>query len=231
MADVRDWSEIERQLVNAGYPLQEIQYVNQYTQHLVDEQFYMDTNIRECRRCPLALGCQGPVRGTGSWQADVMLIGEAPAAQEEAYDLPLIGAAGQLLTWALLRLGVDRRRLYITNVVKCRTDVNNRQPTMDEIRCCSNAHLFNEIAIVQPKVIVTLGNPAMWAMRSEGSRLKISRERGIWREFNGIPMLHTYHPSYVLRKKQDGWPAMQEMMVDLQNAFIQAGMLQAPVPA
>lgn len=156
--------------------------------------------IGDCRRCPLSERRRTIVFGSGNPDADLMFIGEGPGAEEDEQGLPFVGRAGQLLTRMIESMAVDGRKLrrdevYIANIVKCRPP-GNRDPEPAEIAACEG-FLFEQIAIVEPRVIVTLG--AFAARTLLRSKAPISALRGRFHEYRGTLLMPTFHPAYVLR--------------------------------
>ncbi len=151
-----------------------------------------------------------------------MFVGEAPGADEDAQGEPFVGRAGQLLTKIIETMGLSRDRVYIGNILKCRPDMpvdapGNRKPTPEEMQTCI-PWLLDQIGIIQPKVMVALGATAMEGLL--GGKPAISQLRGCWHEFKGIPLMPTFHPSYVLRgndihKKRQVWEDMLQVMEKL----------------
>lgn len=177
-------------------------------------------DVLNCSVCPLSKDCNAPVPGFGSYSSGIMFVGEAPGEVEDNEGVPFVGDTGQLLTLILNRLDVDRKDIYITNAVKCRPE-KNRTPTKEEIKACQ-PHLLREIQWIKPKVIVTLGNPAMHSVMNDYG-LKITKERGAWKKIESfawpIYVIHTFHPSYVIRQKGDDLKlAMKQMMGDIRKA-------------
>jgi len=153
--------------------------------------------LGECRRCRLASGRTHIVFGDGSPDAELLFIGEGPGETEDRRGLPFVGRAGELLTQMIEKgLGIPRSSVYICNVVKCRPP-NNRTPLADEVGACS-PFLDGQIAAVAPRVIVALGKPA--ASRLLGRDVPITKVRGVWHEYRGIPLLPTFHPAFLLRQ-------------------------------
>lgn len=148
-----------------------------------------------CRRCPLREGAKQVVFGVGNPRARVMFIGEGPGADEDEQGEPFVGAAGKRLNTWIPRLGLSRADVYIANIVKCRPP-GNRAPVPDEAEVCV-PWLERQIGIVKPEVICLLGATALRFLL--GGEPKITKERGQWREYRGIPVLPTYHPAYILR--------------------------------
>lgn len=154
-------------------------------------------NTLACNACDLAATRKNVVFGDGDHNSKLMLIGEGPGADEDAQSLPFVGKAGQLLTQILSAAHIDRKEIYITNVVKCRPP-ENRVPTPEETMMC-DLHLQTQIMLIEPALIVLLGNtPTKWILKtSEG----ISRLRGKWFDWRGIAVMPMFHPSYLLRNQ------------------------------
>lgn len=151
--------------------------------------------LADCRRCPLHQGRRQVVFGDGPAGAGLMLIGEAPGAQEDKEGLPFVGPAGQLLERMLAAVGLKRAEVYITNLVKCRPP-GNRDPQPLEAAAC-RPFLEAQVRAVAPRVICALGRPASQALLD--SDAPISALRGRWHDFQGIPLLPTFHPAFLLR--------------------------------
>lgn len=153
--------------------------------------------LGDCRRCGLCEGRNTIVFGDGNPNADLLFIGEGPGEQEDRTGLPFVGRAGELLTQMIEKgMGVRRSDVYICNIVKCRPP-NNRTPLPPEVSAC-RPFLDGQIAAVAPKVIVTLGKPAASLLLDR--EIAITRVRGTWHEYRGIPLMPTLHPAYVLRQ-------------------------------
>ncbi|MBW9141409.1 MAG: uracil-DNA glycosylase [Candidatus Aramenus sp.] len=156
--------------------------------------------IRACKKCKLSLTRRNAVPGEGNPHSDVMIIGEAPGATEDETGRPFVGSAGKLLDQLLKRIGLDRDKVYITNLVKCRPP-NNRDPDEEEITACS-PYLDLQIALIKPKVIVTLGNHSTsYILGKIGVKdVKISRVRGRFYDWGDLNVLvfPTYHPAAAL---------------------------------
>jgi uracil-DNA glycosylase family 4 len=176
-------------------------------------------DIGECTRCPLHSGRHSIVFGSGSEQARLVFVGEGPGADEDAQGLPFVGRAGQLLTQMIegtaKREGIplERKDVYICNVVKCRPP-ENRNPEPDEMEICGQ-FLFRQLLAIRPKAICALGATAARALlgRKEG----VTRMRGNWYKWRDIPLMVTYHPSYLMRQyNQD---AKREAWEDLKKAL------------
>ncbi len=153
--------------------------------------------LGECTRCGLCEGRKTIVFGDGNPDADLMFIGEGPGEQEDLRGLPFVGRAGELLTAMIERgLGLSRPDVYICNIVKCRPP-RNRTPLPDEVAAC-RPFLEGQIDAVRPKVIVALGKPATSLLL--GRNVAITRVRGQWHEYRGIPLMPTFHPAFILRQ-------------------------------
>jgi DNA polymerase len=151
-------------------------------------------DVRACRMCKLSQTRTVGVPGEGDPQAEVMFIGEGPGFHEDQQGRPFVGAAGQLLTDMLGRIGMRRQDVFITNVVRCRPP-GNRDPLPDELQAC-DAYTQRQIAVLQPLVIVTLGRFSMARFVGTGPMREL---HGRSREWNGITCLAMYHPAAILR--------------------------------
>jgi uracil-DNA glycosylase family 4 len=160
---------------------------------------------KKCFSCPLGmLGRQNVVFGAGNPDAKLMIIGEAPGKDEDEQNIPFIGRSGKFLTKILTSLGIDRKEIFITNSVKCRPP-QNRKPTPLESKTCKDILLINQINIIKPKVICTLGSAAIESLLEKP--VKISQIHGTELLFDSIIIIPTYHPAYVMRspKKLDSF--------------------------
>jgi DNA polymerase len=168
--------------------------------------------IGDCQRCKLAPLRTHLVFGAGNPQADLMFVGEAPGADEDARGEPFVGRAGQLLTDIIERgMGLRRADVYICNVIKCRPP-DNRNPEPDEVAACE-PFLMRQIDLVRPRAIVALGTFAVQALLKV--KTPISRLRGNWQEVRGVKLMPTFHPAYLLRspgEKRLVWQDIQEVM-------------------
>ena len=172
--------------------------------------------IGDCQRCKLAKTRRHIVFGTGSAEANLMFVGEAPGADEDAQGEPFVGAAGQLLTKMIKAMGYERSEVYICNILKCRPP-QNRNPEADEIEACEQ-FLRTQIAVVQPRVIVALGKFAAHFLCGETT--PITRLRGNLRTYHEIPVMPTYHPAFLLRdesRKGEAWADLKQVMAMLKN--------------
>ncbi len=153
--------------------------------------------LGDCHRCRLAEGRTQIVFGDGNPEADIVFVGEAPGAEEDRRGLPFVGRAGELLTSMIEKgMGLPRSEVYICNIVKCRPP-ENRTPSTDEVKAC-RSFLDGQIAAVAPRVIVALGRPATSLLL--GRDVAISRVRGSWHDYLGIPVMPTFHPAFLLRQ-------------------------------
>ncbi len=171
-------------------------------------------DLGECTRCKLHKTRNKIVFGDGSEKADLVFVGEGPGRDEDAQGLPFVGRAGKLLTQMIEAMGLQRKEVYIANVVKCRPP-ENRLPEPDEIKTCS-PFLMRQLDAIAPKVIVCLG--ACSAQTLLQTTRGISHFRGQWMEFRGTKLMATYHPAYLLRNpaaKADVWKDLQKVMAEL----------------
>ena len=153
--------------------------------------------LGECTRCRLSERRNRIVFGDGNPDADLMFVGEGPGAEEDKRGLPFVGRAGELLTSMIEKgLGISRGDVYICNIVKCRPP-DNRNPLADEVTTCQ-PYLDGQISAVKPKVIVALGKPA--ASLLLGREVAITKTRGTWHDYQGIPLMPTLHPAFILRQ-------------------------------
>jgi uracil-DNA glycosylase len=168
----------------------------------------LKTAVTACQACALCRGRKQAVLGVGDTEANWLFVGEGPGAEEDERGEPFVGQAGKLLDAMLA--AIDLRRgdnVYIANAVKCRPP-NNRTPEAEETAACW-PYLERQIALLKPKLIVALGRPAAQTLlRSE---VKISAARGRLFDFNGIPLIVTYHPAYLLRNLPDKAKAWEDL--------------------
>ncbi|MCX5718256.1 MAG: uracil-DNA glycosylase [Nitrospirae bacterium] len=157
--------------------------------------------IGDCQRCKLLKGRKNIVFGEGSIDAEIMFIGEGPGEDEDIQGRPFVGKAGQLLTRLIGKMGFKREEVYIGNIVKCRPPFN-RDPEEDEINSCS-PFIRKQAEIISPKVIVSLGRVSTQTLI--GLKIPIGKLRGKFYQFEGIPLMPTFHPSYLLRNPKDKW--------------------------
>src|SRR6185503_2552352 len=179
--------------------------------------------VMACVKCPnLVSSRKNVVFGVGNIDAQLMFVGEAPGADEDAQGEPFVGKAGQLLTKIIQTMGLQRGDVYIANILKCRPDTpgqsaGNRKPTPQEMETCI-PYLHEQIDLIQPKVIVALGATAVEGLL--GKTIGITKLRGQWRTYRNIPLMPTYHPAYLLRnqalsEKRKVWEDMLEVLEKL----------------
>lgn len=183
----------------------------------------LSRQVASCERCPLHRTRTQTVFSDGSPSARLMFIGEAPGADEDAQGVPFVGRAGQLLTRMIEGgMGLSRQDVYIANVLKCRPP-ENRNPEPPEIASC-RGYLEAQIALVRPEVIVALGKfAAQFLLETEEGIMKL---RGRWGRWRGIPVMPTFHPSFLLRqpdRKRDAWADLLEVLKKL-------GLAAPPAP-
>ncbi len=179
--------------------------------------------IRKCTRCSLCKTRNQTVPGEGNAQMpDILFIGEGPGRQEDRQGRPFVGPAGQLLDKMIKAMGYQRKEVFIANIVKCRAhdpvSGKDRAPLPEETAACL-PWLKAQIQLIQPNVMVSLGKPAIETLT--GQQLSINRERGTWRTYEGIDLLPTFHPSYLLRspsKKKEAWLDLKAVLAHLGKA-------------
>lgn len=185
------------------------------------------TRALACVKCPhLASSRKSVVFGVGSIDAQLMFVGEAPGADEDEQGEPFVGKAGQLLTKIVQTMGLSRGTVYIGNILKCRPDTpgqisGNRKPTSEEMQTCI-PFLHEQIDLIRPKVLVALGATAVEGLL--GKTIGITRLRGNWQTYRGIPLMPTYHPAFLLRnqalsEKRKVWEDMLQVMEKLEMSI------------
>ena len=180
------------------------------TQQLLDELY---APYKKCIQCPLGtLGRKKIVFGEGSPNADLMIICEGSGKDEDEKGRPFVGRSGKRLTRVLENLDIKREDIFLTNIVKCRPP-NNRQPLPIETKTCKELLLVNQIKIIRPKVICTLGSSAIQSLINQ--KVKITQTRGKKLDYNGIVVIPTYHPAYVLRNPKE----LKTLQKDIQLAY------------
>jgi uracil-DNA glycosylase len=178
------------------------------------------TKVLACTKCPnLVAFRRSVVFGVGNPAAELMFVGEAPGADEDRQGEPFVGRAGELLTKIIQTMGYQRSEVYIANVLKCRPDIpegapGNRQPTATEMETCL-PYLREQIQLIQPKAMVALGATAMRGLF--GKEEPMNQMRGRWHLFGSIPVMATFHPSYLLRNqalsvKRKVWEDMLQVL-------------------
>lgn len=158
--------------------------------------------IGDCKRCKLSPGRKNIVFGEGSPAAKLMFIGEGPGREEDIQARPFVGDAGMLLTRLIEKMGFKREDVYIANIVKCRPPMN-RDPEKDEIEGC-RVFVEKQIEIINPQVIISLGRISSQTLIGNPA-LKMTSIRGRFFDYNGTPLMPTFHPAYLLRNPKDKW--------------------------
>jgi uracil-DNA glycosylase len=166
-------------------------------------------DLTGCKRCKLAPTRGNIVFGSGDPNADLMFVGEAPGADEDAQGLPFVGRAGQLLTKIIESIGMSRSDVFICNILKCRPP-GNRNPETDEIAACEQ-FLFRQIAAVKPKIICALG--AFGAQTVLRTTEAIGRLRGRLIDYRGVKLIATFHPAYLLRNPIEKRKVWEDMLI------------------
>ena len=175
-------------------------------------------DLGDCRRCKLWKGRSNIVFGSGNPKAELVFVGEGPGADEDRQGLPFVGRAGQLLTNMIEKgMGIPRPEVYICNIVKCRPP-ENRKPEKDEIATCRQ-FVERQLHAIQPRVICALGATAAETLL--GVRQSMASLRGQWHEFQGFPVLVSYHPAFLLRdpsKKRESWADLKMILAYLKSS-------------
>ncbi|MBN1919130.1 MAG: uracil-DNA glycosylase [Verrucomicrobia bacterium] len=168
--------------------------------------------IGDCQRCPILVENRNKiVFGAGNPNAELVFAGEAPGADEDVQGEPFVGRAGQLLTKIIQAMGLERRDVYILNVIKCRPP-GNRDPQPDEVANCS-PFMLEQIEIIRPKIIVALGRHAAQTLLD--TTAPMGKLRGQWFDWHGIALMPTFHPAYLLRNpagKREVWDDMKAVL-------------------
>lgn len=168
----------------------------------------LKAQVKGCTACKLRAGCTQTVFGVGDERAEWLFVGEGPGADEDARGEPFVGQAGKLLDNMLLAIGLGRgKNVYIANIVKCRPP-NNRNPDAEEIAACL-PYLQRQIELIKPRLIVALGKTAATALLGRDAPLGSLRDK--LHDFNGIPLVVTYHPAYLLRSPAEKAKAWQDL--------------------
>ena len=174
-------------------------------------------DLGDCRRCRLFEGRKTIVFGSGNPNAELVFVGEGPGADEDEQGLPFVGRAGQLLTEMIEKgMKISRSEVYICNIVKCRPP-QNRKPERDEVSAC-RPFVERQIHAIQPKVICALGATAAETLL--GTRQSMGSLRGQWYEFQGFPLIVSYHPAFLLRdptKKRESWEDLKMILEHLKQ--------------
>jgi DNA polymerase len=169
--------------------------------------------LGDCTRCKLHAGRTQIVFGVGNPKAKLVFVGEAPGADEDAQGEPFVGRAGQLLTKIIQAMGLQREDVYICNIIKCRPP-SNRTPESDEILACQ-PFLLKQLQAIGPQFVCALGGPAAQTLLQ--TKEPISRLRGKFYDFHGIPLLPTFHPAYLLRNPHEKKTVWEDMKLLLQK--------------
>lgn len=180
------------------------------------------SDVASCTKCRLHETRTNTVFSRGNPEAKLCFIGEAPGADEDAQGIPFVGRAGQLLDKMIHAMGLDPDKdVYVCNIIKCRPP-GNRRPEPDEVASCI-PYLHEQIAQIDPKVIVALGNTSVGTLL--GTKLGITKVRGSWKLYRGrIPVMPTYHPSYLLRSSPQQAEAKRQAWEDLQAVMKELGL-------
>lgn len=176
----------------------------------------LEAVAKQCTACRLHRSRTHVAFGVGNPQADLMFVGEAPGRDEDLQGEPFVGRAGQLLTRIIEAIGMKRQDVYIANVIKCRPP-NNRNPEEDEISRCE-PYLIRQIALVKPRLIVALGTFAAQTLLK--TKLPISQLRGRFHTYQGVKLMPTFHPAFLLRnpeRKRAVWEDMQAVQRELRQ--------------
>jgi len=174
----------------------------------------LENFISNCDKCKLSKERKNIVFGEGPSNARLVFVGEAPGMDEDLTGKPFVGQAGKLLTDIINAMGLTRDEVYICNIVKCHPP-HNRDPEQDEIEMCL-PFLEAQLSLIKPEIICAIGRISAQSLVREN--FKITRERGQWQSFRGIPLMPTYHPAYLLRNpqaKKAVWEDMQQIMKKL----------------
>ena len=177
----------------------------------------MREELGDCTRCKLHKGRKTLVFGEGNPNAALVFVGEGPGQEEDEQGRPFVGAAGQLLTDIIVKgMKLNREDVYICNIVKCRPP-DNRNPEPDEILACE-PFLIKQLRAIKPKIIIGLGSVAVKTLLK--TKESITSLRGKWRAYQGIPLMPTFHPAYLLRKPADKklvWDDIQKVMKEMEK--------------
>ena len=190
----------------------------------------LQKHAASCKLCPLAKTRTNVVFGEGNPNARIMFIGEGPGREEDLTGRPFVGKAGDILTMFIENtLGLPRSEVYIANIVKCRPTVEmkmekDRPPTKEETATCS-PFLLKQIEIIQPQAIITLGNPSTQFLLK--TKIGITKIHGTWHSHEGIPVMPTFHPSYILRNGGEKSPLRKVVEEDIQKVMDRLNIVRA----
>jgi|GEM_PF-882566 len=188
----------------------------------------MRPTVLACTKCPhLVRARKQVVFGVGNPEAQLMFVGEAPGADEDLLGEPFVGRAGQLLTKIIETMGLRRSDVFIANILKCRPNMpegepGNRKPTPEEMSTCK-PYVLEQINIIQPRVLVALGGTSVEGLLNI-EKAGITRMRGQWRDFHGIPLMPTFHPSFLLRPSADQQANKRLVWEDMLSVMEKLGM-------
>ncbi len=202
ISEVKNFLRLQAKLGVKTYPKEVLAMLPRGKRSLEE----LEQEAFNCTRCRLSETRNKVVFGAGNPKADLLLVGEAPGAEEDRQGIPFVGRAGVLLTKILKSIDFERDEVYIANVLKCRPP-GNRDPLADEVEACE-PYLVEQIAAIRPKVICALGAFAVRTLLKLGPSTSIGSLRGIVHDYQGVPLIATYHPAYLLRspnKKRDTW--------------------------
>jgi uracil-DNA glycosylase family 4 len=188
----------------------------------------MNAAICECEKCPLSKSRNKFVFGTGNPQADLVIVGEAPGADEDRLGEPFVGRGGELLTKMIAAIGFSRDDVYICNILKCRPP-NNRDPNTQEVQACS-PYLRSQLELLRPKLILAVGRIAGKTLL--GKELSLKEMRGQVHEVFGAPLRVSYHPAALLRNphwKRPAWEDLQALFAHYRQLGGKPGSLEAKV--
>lgn len=170
----------------------------------------LEKNVANCQKCSLSKTRTQTVFGSGSTQADLLIVGEAPGYYEDQKGLPFVGRAGELLTLMLRAIDIDRKDVFITNVLKCRPE-NNRDPLPSEVESCTS-HLIAQVNLLVPKLVLALGRHAAHFLLKSTQSLASLRGREHKLIGTDVPLIVTYHPAYLLRNPRDKKQSYQDLL-------------------
>lgn len=209
-----------------GYDSKDTLDAYQIVNRQLNEMYSLAGAIRKCSDCSFRNNCKAPVPGMGDSRAKIMIVGESPGEDDMEINAPFVGPSGQLLTIFLNKLGVDRRDIYITNIIKCG---GTKEMTFREAQSCLH-HFLNEIAIIQPQIIISLGSATLKVLKDDKDA-KITEERGNWFSEGvldglGIEIMPTYHPAYLFHTQgKETSKIKNQMWTDIKTAVTKAAQL------
>lgn len=210
-------------LVAVGYDKQDTLAAMSAVNTQLYEMYSLAGAIRRCKDCQFKSNCKTPVPGMGDTRATIMIVGESPGEDDMEIQAPFVGPSGQLLTIFLNKLGIDRRDVYVTNIIKCG---GTKEMTFSEAQSCLH-HFYNEIAIIKPKVIISMGSTTLKVLKDD-KNAKITEERGNWfsdgiLETLGIEIMPTYHPAYLFHtENKDTTKIKNQIWTDIKKAVHRA---------